>query len=446
MTVTVRFAPSPTGKLHVGNARAALLNWLFARKAGGTFILRMDDTDTERSTDEYAQKIEQDLAWLGLTHDARHRQSERFDRYALAAEKLKEAGRLYPCYETPDELDRKRKRQLARGRPPVYDRAALELSDDDRRDLEAQGRVPHWRFRLDRKPAEWDDLVRGAVRVDLASVSDPILIRGDGSYLYTLPSVVDDIELGVTHVIRGDDHVTNTGGQIQLFEALGAEVTRFGHYSLLLGPDGRPLSKRLRGDYALDAIRERGFEPMAFASLLARLGTAEAAEPSLSLDELVAGFDLGKLGHSNIRFDIVELERVNAALMHKTPYADVRGRLAERGIGGGAAFWETARANLTLFDGVAEWWHIVEGPVEPVIEAPEIVAKAAELLPPGPWDGDTWKAWTSAVSGATGLKGKGLFMPLRLALTGLHHGPELKNLLPLIGPERASARLKGQKA
>lgn len=445
MTVIVRFAPSPTGLLHIGNARTALFNWLYAKKAGGKFILRLDDTDTERSTTEYAEKIGQDLAWLGLNHDALYRQSDRFDRYDEAVEKLKAAGRLYPCYETPDELDRKRKRQLARNLPPVYDRAALALTGEEKQKLEAQGIAAHWRFKLEAAPAQWTDLVRGPLRVDPTSLSDPILIRGDGSYLYTLPSVVDDIDMGITDVIRGDDHVTNTGAQIQLFEALGARPPRFGHHSLLLGPGGQPLSKRLRGDNSLEAIRERGFEPMAVSSLLAKLGTAEAAEPRTSLDELTAEFDLAALGHGNIRFETAELEKINAALLHNTPFEAVRARLAELGIDS-AEFWEVARGNLTLFSGVAIWWNVVAGPVEPVVEAPDMLAQAAELLPPEPWDGETWKIWTKAVAQATGAKGKALFMPLRLALTGLHHGPELKNLLPLIGPERARARLRGETA
>lgn len=445
MTVTVRFAPSPTGKLHIGNGRPAVLNWLYAKSQGGTFILRLDDTDRERSTEEYADGILEDLAWLSLEHDALHRQSERFERYDAAAERLKQADRLYPCYETPDELDRKRKRQLARGLPPVYDRAALDLTDEEREKLEAKGRRPHWRFKLDPKTVEWDDLILGPVRVDCKSLSDPVLIREDGTYLYTLPSVVDDMEMNVTDVIRGDDHTTNTGAQIQIFEALAARLPRFGHHSMLIGPDGKPLSKRLLGDYTLEAIRAMGFEPMAVNCMLALLGTAEAAEPLLTLDELAKGFDIAKLGRGQIRFEAQEIERLNAGLLHKTPYEAVEARLAERGMDS-REFWEAVRPNLTLFDGAAEWWHVIEGPVEPVIEPEDadFVAEALAALPGAPWDGGTWKSWTDVLKSATGRKGKALFMPLRLALTGLRHGPELANLLPLIGPERAKARLSGK--
>jgi len=447
-TVNVRFAPSPTGTLHIGNLRAALFNWLYAKKEGGTFTLRMDDTDTERSTQEYADKIFADLAWLRLTHDKTFRQSDRFDRYAEAVEKLKAAGRLYPCYETPDELDRKRKRQLGRKLPPVYDRSALDLTVDEKAALEAEGRQPHWRFKLDPEVVEFDDLFLGPVKVDTKSLSDPILIRGDGSYLYTLPSVVDDIDMEMTHIVRGEDHVTNTGAQVQVFRALDAEPPRFGHHSLLLNEDGKPLSKRHREDFSIEALRDKGFEPMSVSSFLAKLGTPDAAVPRASIDELVAEFDFSAYGRSAVRFDLKDLERVNAALMHMTPFADVEARLAERGIDGGAEFWDAVRPNLTLFDGVAEWWHVAHGPVEPVIEGEDadFIEAAATALPAEPWDETTWKAWTGALKEETGRKGKGLFMPLRLALTGLRHGPELANLLPLLGRERALARLGGQKA
>jgi len=448
MTVSLRFAPSPTGLLHVGNMRVALFNWLIAKKAGGTFILRLDDTDTERSTQEYADKIEADLAWLGLTHDKLFRQSDRFDRYGEAVEKLKAEGHLYPCYETPDELDRKRKRQLGRKQPPVYDRAALELTDDERAALEAEGHQPHWRFKLDRTIVEFDDLFLGAVKVDTKSLSDPILIRGDGSYLYTLPSVVDDIDMEITHVVRGEDHLTNTGAQVQVFRALGAEPPRFGHHSLLLNEEGQPLSKRLRGEHSVEALRDKGFEPMSINSFLAKLGTPDAALPRATLEELAAEFEISAIGRSGVRFVMKDLERVNAALMHMTPFADVKDRLAERGIEGGETFWNAVRPNLTLFDGVAAWWHVAHGPVEPVIEPEDVefIAAAAAALPAEPWDENTWRTWTGGLKSETGRKGKTLFMPLRLALTGLHHGPELANLLPLLGRERALARLTGHKA
>ncbi|MFN4355863.1 glutamate--tRNA ligase [Parvibaculum sp.] len=442
--VIVRFAPSPTGELHVGNARAALLNFLFGRKNAGKFMLRMDDTDDERSTAEYAAGIEADLAWLCLRHDIFARQSDRLAAYEAAAEKLKAAGRLYPAYESAAELDRRRKRQLARGLPPVYDRAALKLTADERAALDAEGRKPHWRFKLDHEHTNFEDLIQGHVEVDGASLSDPVLIREDGRFLYTLPSIVDDIDFAITHVIRGADHITNTGVQIQIIRALGAVPPVFAHYSLLNGPDGKPLSKRNdAAQYSLRALREAGFEPMALNSLLARLGTPDAVEASLSLDELAAHFDISRLGRADIRFDPADLARINAACLHLMSYADAKPRLAALSCDLGEAFWEAVKPNLALFAEAADWARVVEGPVAPVIDDMGFASAAAAALPPEPWGPETWGLWTDAVKAATGAKGKALFMPLRLALTALPHGPELKNLLPLIGRKRAEARLSG---
>ena len=442
--IAVRFAPSPTGRLHVGNARAALFNWLFAKRSGGKFMLRMDDTDDERSTAEFAAGIEADMAWLGLTHDIFARQSERLAAYEAAAAKLKADGRLYPAYETATELDRKRKRQMARGLPPVYDRAALKLTDEDRTALEAEGRKPHWRFKLDQVHTAFDDLIQGHVEVDGASLSDPVLIREDGRFLYTLPSVVDDIDFAVTHVIRGSDHITNTGVQIQLIRALGAAPPAYAHYSLLNGPEGKPLSKRDDAErFSLAALREAGFEPMALNALLARLGTPDPVEACLSLDTLAETFDIARLGRADIRFDPADLARVNAAILHLTPYTEAKPRLAALGCDLGEDFWNAVRPNLALFAEAADWARVVEGPLAPVIEDAAFAEAAAAALPPEPWDEATWALWTEAVKSATGAKGKALFMPLRLALTGRPHGPELKNLLPLIGRKRADARLRG---
>ncbi|WP_421863010.1 glutamate--tRNA ligase [Parvibaculum sp.] len=442
--IIVRFAPSPTGRLHVGNARAALFNFLFARKNGGRFMLRMDDTDDARSTAEFAAAIEEDLRWLGLTHDIFARQSERLAAYEAAAEKLKADGRLYPAYESAVELDRRRKRQHARGLPPVYDRAALDLTDEDRAALEAEGRKPHWRFKLAHEHTTFEDMIQGHVEVDGASLSDPVLIREDGRFLYTLPSIVDDIDFRVSHVIRGSDHITNTGVQIQIIRALGAAPPAFAHYSLLNGPEGKPLSKRDDAErFSLRALREAGYEAMALNALLARLGTPEPVEPCLSLATLAEGFDISSLGRSDIRFDPADLARVNAACLHLMSYAQAQPRLAALSADLGEAFWDAVKPNLVLFADAADWARIVEGPVEPVIEERDFAAAAAASLPPEPWDQATWGLWTDAVKQATGRKGKALFMPLRLALTGLTHGPELKNLLPLIGRERAKARLSG---
>ena len=445
MTATVRFAPSPTGLIHIGNARTALLNALFARREGGQFILRFDDTDAERSRPEYADAIETDLAWLGIPPDLTVRQSERLDLYAQAAERLKGQGLLYACYETAEELERRRRLQLARGQPPIYDRAALKLSDEDRRRLEAEGRRPHWRFLLDPRVIEWDDLVRGPSHVDCASLSDPVLVREDGTYLYTLPSVADDAALGVTHVIRGEDHVTNTAVQIQLFEALGAPVPAFGHHNLLTTAAGEGLSKRL-GHLSLAGLREAGLEPMAVASLAVLVGTAEAVRPVPDLEALAGLVDLSHISRGPAKFDEAELDQLNARLVHEMPYETVRERLAAMAIGGGEAFWKAVRGNLGRVAGAADWWKVVEGPVVPVIADHALATTAKTLLPQEPWTETTWRSWTAAVQKATGVKGRALFMPLRQALTGLDHGPELAGLLPLIGRVRAVARLRGETA
>jgi len=445
MSVTVRFAPSPTGRIHAGNIRTALFNFLFARKMGGRLLLRLDDTDQERSTEEFARGIEQDLRWLGIDWTKEVRQSDRFDLYAAAVEALKREGRLYPAYETPEELELKRKRQLARGRPPVYDRAALKLTAEERARLEAEGRKPHWRFKLESRDVVWDDLVRGRQPVDAASLSDPVLVRADGTYLYTLPSVVDDIDLGITHVIRGEDHVVNTAPQIQLFEALGAATPAFGHHSLLVGADGQALSKRDRA-LSIQGAREEGIEALAVASYVATLGTSDPVAPHANLDELVQSFDFTKLSRAPARFDPAELRALNARLLHMLPFGAVAARLSAMGIGGGEAFWEAVRGNLALLGDAKHWWRVAEGPLAPVIENRDLCHMAAGLLPPEPWDEATWSAWSSAVKAATGAKGKALFQPLRLALTGEEHGPELKHLLPLIGRRRAAARLEGNTA
>ncbi|WP_372424907.1 glutamate--tRNA ligase [Salinarimonas chemoclinalis] len=441
----LRFAPSPTGLLHIGNARTALLNALLARRAGGTFVLRLDDTDRERSREEYAQAIVADLAWLGIAPDLAVRQSERIALYGAAAQRLKAAGRLYPCFETPVELERKRRVQLARGLPPIYDRAALALSDADRARLEAEGRRPHWRFRLDHRAVAWDDRVRGEVSVDCGSLSDPVLVREDGSYLYTLPSVVDDASLGVTLVVRGEDHVTNTAVQIQILEALGHAPPAFGHHNLLTTASGEGLSKRL-GHLSLRGLREAGLEPLAVATLAVLVGSSDAVRPVASLDALAALVDLGHVSRAPARFDEAELAALNARVVHETPFEAVAGRLADMGVGGGAAFWEAVRGNLATLREARDWWGVVAGPVTPVIEDADFCARAGAMLPPEPWDAGTWKAWTNAVKAHTGAKGRALFMPLRKALTGRDHGPELAALLPLIGRAEAAARLAGESA
>ncbi|MEZ5849720.1 MAG: glutamate--tRNA ligase [Hyphomicrobiaceae bacterium] len=454
MKPVVRFAPSPTGRLHIGNVRTALLNWLFAAREGGTFLLRLDDTDVARSTEAFAEGIRRDLEWLGLAWAREERQSARMDRYAAVADELRAAGRLYACYESEDELDRRRKRQLARGMPPIYDRAGLRLTADERAGLEADGRRPHWRFRLDNTSPErglapqptlvnWEDVIRGDQSVDVGSLSDPVLIREDGTPLYTFTSVVDDVDFGITHVIRGEDHVTNTGVQVQIFEALGAAPPRFAHHSLLVGADGRALSKRL-GDLSIVGLRDAGLEPMAVASHAALLGTPEAIVAYPTLAELGQHFDLARVSRSPGRFDIAELKALNAKLLHDMPYERVADRLAAAGISGGDPFWQAVRGNIETVADAATWWQVVAGPLAPVVEDADFLVKAAAVLPQEPWSETVWLDWTAAVKAATGAKGRALFHPLRLALTGREAGPELKALLPLIGRERARARLSGR--
>lgn len=442
MSPVVRFAPSPTGFLHIGNARPALFNWLFALKAGGRFILRYDDTDRERSTAAFAEAIARDLGWLGVTPHLSVRQSDRVALYDAAADRLRAMGRLYPCYETPDELERRRKRQMTRGLPPVYDRAALKLTAAEKAALEAQGRKPHWRFLLEPRQVAWRDLVRGEAHVDGASVSDPVLIRADGGYLYTLPSVVDDLDLGITHVIRGEDHVTNTGVQIQIIEALGGAAPVFAHHNLLTTASGEGLSKRL-GHLSLASLREAGMEPLAVAVLAVLTGSSDAVRPVGSMAELAGLFDLAHVSRAPARFDEAELAALSARTLHRMSYEAAAVRLQALGIGGDEAFWVAVRGNLARFDEAASWWRVVAGTVAPVIEDSAFVTLAAAHFPQGALDGGSWRQWTDAVKAATGVKGRALFMPLRLALTGLDHGPELAQLLPLIGRDKALARLSG---
>jgi glutamyl-tRNA synthetase len=438
----VRFAPSPTGRLHLGNARTALVNWLFSRKTGGAFLLRLDDTDVERSSAEYAAAIEADLRWLGLEWDEFARQSDRLARYEAAAERLKRAGRLYPCFETPEELDLKRKLAQARGKAYVYDRAALAMSDEERERRITDGERPHWRFKIDHRRVVWVDLVRGPVEFDAANLSDPVLIRADGLPLYTLSSVVDDIELGITHVIRGEDHVTNTAVQIELFGALGGDVPSFAHLSLIADAGGEMLSKRM-GSFGVADLADAGIEPMAVNSLLAKLGTSDPVEPRADLGVLADEFDLSKFGRAQPRFDMAELRALNAKLLHAMPFQQAASRLPA---GADAAFWEAVRPNLGTVAEANVWWQVCYGEIRPVIEDPDLLRDAAALLPPEPFDAATWRAWTDAVKAKTGREGRALFLPLRLALTGRDHGPELQSLLPLIGREKALERLAGETA
>jgi glutamyl-tRNA synthetase len=426
--------------------RQAVINWLFARREGGQFWLRMDDTDSERSSQEFSDSIEHDLAWMDLDWDRYERQSERMEAYAAAAAQLKASGRLYPAYETPEELEAKRKAQIARKVPPLYDRAALALTPDQRQALEASGRKPHWRFKMEPGKVEWDDLIHGPIAFDAAQLSDPVLIREDGRPLYGFSSVVDDIAFGITHIVRGDDHITTTAGQIQLFQALGGALPVFAHLPLLIDSEGTKLSKRL-GALSIQNLRDQGIEPLTLAVYLSRMGTSDPIEPLDDIVTLIHEFEFKRFSVSSPRFDLNELKRLNARMLHNTPFEQVEARLVTLGlVGVTAQFWDAVRANLDRLADAVQWWDVVKGPIQPLIESRELLAAAARLLPGGDWDDGVWSAWTSAISAETGLKGKALFMPLRKALTGKDHGPDMKTLLPLIGYERAAKRLAGEAA
>jgi len=438
MTVTTRFAPSPTGTLHVGNVRTALHNWLLAKQAGGRFLLRIDDTDQERSREDYVTAIRADLAWLGLVPDGEERQSARFDIYEREFQKLVAAGRVYRCYETAQELDLKRKVLLGRGLPPIYDRAALKLTEADHAAKAAAGERPHWRFLLDHdQPIEWVDGIRGPQHFDPRQMSDPVVRRADGSWLYMLPSAIDDIAMGITQVLRGEDHVSNTATQVQMFTALGAQPPRFAHEALLVGAEGK-LSKRL-GSLGMEQLRESGIEPQAVVALLARLGTSDPVDPALDADALAASFDLARFGRAPARFDETDLARVNAAIIHRLPFDAVAHRLPA---GMDQAAWEAIRPNLSRLSEAHDWWQVITGPVTPAPQSDDDRAyldMAAAVLAEV---GADWAALTAALKERTGRKGKPLFLPLRQALTGQDHGPEMAALLPLIGRDAALDRLR----
>ena len=444
MTTITRFAPSPTGRLHVGNIRTALHNWLLAKKESGRFVLRIDDTDAERSREEFVEAIREDLAWLGLSPDAEERQSQRMEKYEASFEALKVAGRVYPAYETAQELELKRKIQLGRGLPPIYDRGSLKLTAAEREAKEAEGVTPHWRFLLDHdEPIRWEDGVRGAQKFDPAQLSDPVIRRADGSWLYMLPSAVDDLDMGVTDVLRGEDHVSNTAVQIQMFTALIAaqygaqQIPRFAHEALLVGKEGK-LSKRL-GSLGCDAFRERGIEPEALVALLARLGTSQPVEPISDRSRLIETFDLSTFGRAPAKFDDTELERLNSAIVHAMEFAEVADRLPA---GMDEAGWHAIRPNLSHVEEAAEWWRLVTGPIEQPEFSDEDRSYLMHAAAGLEWGEDPWHALTNKLKETTGRKGRALFLPLRQALTGMDHGPDMAELLPLIGEGEARARLE----
>ncbi|MDT8854278.1 glutamate--tRNA ligase [Paracoccaceae bacterium Fryx2] len=439
MPTVTRFAPSPTGFIHVGNLRTALMNWMIARKSGGTFILRLDDTDQERSTQEYADGILEDLDWLGLHWDRIEKQSLRMDRYREAADQLRAAGRFYECFESPVELDLKRKKLLNMHRPPVYDRASLALTPAERDAMRAE-RDGYWRFLLDQQRIEWTDGILGPISIDAASVSDPVLIRADGQVLYTFASSVDDIDMGVTSIVRGADHVTNTATQIQIMQAMGGKPPAFAHHSLLTGPQGEALSKRL-GTLSLRDLRAQGVEPLALLSLMARLGSSHPVELAASHDDLIAGFELGSFGAAPTKFDSDDLFPLTRAHVQGLPFAAVADRIAGLGVPAHLAegFWKVAKENITVQADLGGWWELFSTGAEPMIDPEDaaFVAEALALLPEPPFTAATWGEWTARVKEATGRKGKGLFMPLRKALTGQAHGPEMADVMPLLQVVRA---------
>jgi len=447
MSVRVRFAPSPTGYLHVGNARTAIVTWLFCRANKGHFLLRIDDTDFERSKQEYEDAIKDGMTWMGMDWDETFNQKDRNDRYNVVIEKLKADGRIYACYETADELGLKRKTQLSRGVPPIYDRAGLKLTDEQKKAYEAEGRKPHWRFLLRDGATEWKDLIRGEVSFKEREMSDPVVIREDGRPLYHLCSVIDDYDTDITHIVRGEDHVSNTACHIQMFQAISKVEGKnfkpnFAHLPLISDSEGGKLSKRL-GSLSVKGVKEEeGLEPMALVSLMARLGSADPIEPFTALEPLMQGFSLDKFSRNTPKFDVEELYRLNAKILHATPFAKVQPRLAAMGMDKiDEKFWNAVRPNLTKLADIQSWWDVTHNPVKADIADPAFTAAAADVLPPAPWNETTFNTWINAVKEKTGKKGKDLFMPIRIALTGMEHGPELPVLLPLLGPEKVKDRL-----
>lgn len=443
MTVITRFAPSPTGLIHIGNARTALLCYLIARKNGGRFMLRLDDTDVKRSKQEYADAIQNELKWLGLNWDMFARQSDRLDRYKEITDKLVADGLLYPCYESEQDLDIRRKMLINRGLPPIYDRAALALTDAKKAEFAEKGIKPHWRFKLDHtKTISWDDEIKGHISFEAKYLSDPVLIRADGTPTYMLPSAIDDMDFNITHVIRGEDHVSNTAIQIQLFEAMGCKIPSFAHSALMKAKDGK-ISKR-EGGYDIATMREEGIEVMTVNSFLARLGTSDPIEPRASMQELIDNFDIKRFTKSAAIYEYIEIERLNPKIIHKMSFKDVKNREELKGID--EEFWESVKTNLNTVAEIKDWWQICKETLTPIIDDQGFTSQASKLLPDGKWDENTWNQWTTKVKEVTGKKGKDLFMPIRKALTARDNGPELKLILPLIGIDKANARLNGKAA
>ena len=435
MTLLTRFAPSPTGYLHVGNLRTALFNFLIAKKNDGKFLLRIDDTDLERSKQIYEDEIKRDLEWLGIEWDYCERQSNRFDRYFEIFDNLKSETSLYPCYETKSELDLKRKKQLNIGKPPIYDRSSLKLTKQDKKKLEENGIKPHWRFLLEQKKINWKDLIIGSVSIDLKSLSDPVFVKEDGQFLYTLASVCDDIDYNVTHVIRGVDHLTNTATQIQLINNLGGNIPFYGHHSLLIDLSGDNLSKRL-GALSIKDIRNAGIEPMALNNIISTLGSSKSPKLLHTLEEISEFFTISSFGSAPIKFDFNLLNNMSSKILRDTPLKTIKKEFVEIGIPNKyhKTFWEAIRANLNTRDEISKLWNLCINGTTPIIdyEDLEYVRMAFKILPSPPYNEESWGIWTKKVSEKTGRKGKHLFLPLRKALTGKSFGPDMGKLLPFL--------------
>ncbi len=442
MTKICRFAPSPTGFLHVGNIRAAIINFLYAKKIGGKFILRLDDTDIERVRDEYRDMILQDMAWLGLEYSDLIKQSDRLEKYEAAKNQLIANGRLYECFETPEDLNLQRKSQIASGITPIYNRAALNLTAEQKDLLRAQGLKPHYRFLLEDKITSWDDKIKGKITYEGRHFSDPVLVRDNGVPTYTFCSVVDDVDLSITDIIRGEDHITNTAIQIQIFEALGAKVPDFSHLALVKASEGK-ISKR-EGGFDVKSLRAEGYETMSIINLLAQIGTSEPIKIYKNCDELVSDFSFAKFSKSSTNYDISELNHINQKLLQKLDLSDVAPQLKNLGLTEvDAGFFDCIKQNIGFLSEIKMWWEICKGQFryQNKAEDQEFLRKAASFLPQDTQDSSCWQNWLEGIKSNTTRKGKDLFMPIRLSLTGVEHGPELKFLVNLISREEILKRL-----
>ncbi len=442
--MVLRFAPSPTGLLHVGNLRTAIINWLFAKKHDYDFLLRIDDTDDTRSKKEYVDFIEEDLKWIGLEWSLKYAQSDRLGAYDDAFNYLKSNNLIYRCFETDEELSLKRARQRSAGLPPVYDRSSLRISKDKIIQYESEGRSSYWRLKLPDKPIIWKDKIYGEVRFDSKSYSDPVIIRADGRYLYTITSVVDDIYSKVSNIIRGSDHLTNSGIQIYLFQALGSKAPNFFHHSLMTSADGEPLSKRI-GSLSIRGIRESGIEPEVLLNYLTFVGDITNQSEFYEISELAKNFDAQKLSKSNAPFDERLLKEVNSGFLQQQNYDFFKKKSDLLGLKQvPKEFWGAVKNNIKVFDEIKDWTEVIYGNIQPVIDDPEYINLALNLIPEVDFNELSWQNWTETIKEKSGRKGKKLFMPLRLSITGKDFGPEMAKLLPLIGKEKTLSRLNGR--